>query len=72
MSLMFIIIFLLAIFAFSYMVMFQEVKTGVTNAPEYWKSFRAMWDELIPQFDYEISEFYTGDPGIYVNPLNLF
>jgi hypothetical protein len=48
MSLMFIIIFLLAIFAFSFMILFQEVKTGVTNAQEYWKSFRAMWDELIP------------------------
>ena len=48
MSLMFIIIFILAIFAFSFMILFQEVKTGVTNAQEYWKSFRAMWDELIP------------------------
>ena len=48
MTLIFILIFLLAIFAFAFMVLFQEVKTGVTIATEYWKSFRAMWDELIP------------------------
>jgi SNF family Na+-dependent transporter len=48
MTLIFILIFLLAIFTFAFMVLFQEAKIGVTVATSYWKSFRAMWDELIP------------------------
>ena len=41
-------IFILSILAFAFMVLFQEVKINTTVATEYWKSFRAMWDELIP------------------------